>query len=935
MIKSRLVAALPQVIIPLYVKSPLYKIYTIDLGFFVIRYNDIFFTLYHLPILIVFSLIATTCIAFIPLIIYFRYKKMLEAPYVILEVKPLRKTEQSALSTKQLFTMIHSLERQSTFVKRLLNVKRTISCEIVSSKDEGIRYVLRVPKDDVEIIKKQLIAYLPGVEVRELEKDFLPQTQEEFKKRSGDIKFKQMEFSLSGSSFIPLYEQNTLAEHDPIAYITTHMTNLGKRDFVLFQAVCTPVLTDTHSRLTSRMRKIRYMAHKRIDFSGELYYSAPLIILMFFARLFDAAMRLILTIFFMFTDFIMSFDGYKSKSPPNHELTKKREPKRIEDLGPLKQDLLKSISSKIDQNLFEVSLRLFIAAKQNGDEINSRIRGIKSSFETFSSGYQRIITKGQLPLLSNLKILKNFSYLNLKNRLLAPSGNSILSVNELSTLYHFPFTPTTKTEDIVKVHSQELPAPLALKNANGLLDGIFGKNTYGGETTNIGLTREDREKHVFIIGQTGSGKSTIIFHMAKCDIQTGGGLAVFDPHGDLAEDLISTIPKEREGDFIYFNPFDLGHPIGINILEIPKGLSDDELELEHESATEGVVSIFRRVFSQEESTNAHRIEYMLRNTIYTAFGTVDTPTIFTIYDLLNNPDFRKQAISRLTDPNLKNFWKYEFGRAGNYQVVKMVSGVTAKVGRFLFSPIARRILEQNSSTINFDEILDTGKILICNLAEGKLGEDTSQLLGMTVLAKIQQAVQRRARQDKSQRRPFHLYVDEFQNFATSSFTRMLSGGRKFGLTVTIAEQSTAQQRDKTITNTILANCGTVICFRTASPQDAFFMSPQFEPYISREALSSLPRYRFFIKLSAVSPEEPFSGHTFPVDIEKDQAKLQRLIEASRKNYAISYQKPKIKVYVPSAKKHNTRTSSNGNGKSKKPQDPQIKDDQSRTVGSLT
>src|SRR5581483_11158741 len=182
--------------------------------------------------------------------------------------------------------------------------------------------------------------------------------------------------------------------------------------------------------------------------------------------------------------------------------------------------------------------------------------------------------------------------------------------------------------------------------------------------------------------------------------------------------------------------------IGINLLELTPGLDEDEAELEKEVVCEGVISLFRKVFSSDEHTNAHRIEYILRNTIYTAF-TVENPTIFTIYDLLNNPPFQRQVIKNLTDGNLKNFWKFEFGRAGNYQVVKMVGGVTAKIGRFLFSPTAKRILEQRKSTINFNEILN-GKILICNLSQGKLGEDTARLLGTTILTKIQQAALKRA-----------------------------------------------------------------------------------------------------------------------------------------------------------------------------------------------
>ena len=180
------------------------------------------------------------------------------------------------------------------------------------------------------------------------------------------------------------------------------------------------------------------------------------------------------------------------------------------------------------------------------------------------------------------------------------------------------------------------------------------------------------------------------------------------------------------------------------------------------------------------------------------------------------------------------------------------------------------------------------------MAEGKLGEDTSRLLGTTIVAKIQQAAMRRVRTKNLDRKPFYLFIDEFQNFATPSFTKLLSGGRKFGLRLTVAEQSTSQQDDRNVVNVILANTGTVVCFRTASPIDGQLMHSQFKPYVDQINIANLPRFKFYIKLSAVEPEEPFSGETLPIAFERDQDKIQRQIEASRKNFAIIYKKPTSK-----------------------------------------
>ncbi|MDD4136217.1 MAG: type IV secretion system DNA-binding domain-containing protein, partial [Candidatus Shapirobacteria bacterium] len=607
----------------------------------------------------------------------------------------------------------------------------------------------------------------------------------------------------------------------------------------------------------------------------------------------------ILHLLFMFIiSIIPAIMDTSGKSVPIFQ-TPPASPKEI--LNPYEQELARIIKDKIDRSLFETSIRLLVITRKDEDN-KTRANGLLASFGQLNSPYQSLVSKNYF--FQNIKKqLKQFRQKSLStNSILNP--NPILSISELSDLYHFPYGTTTKTEGMVTIHSQELPSPLSVKN-NPNFDVVFGKNKYANVVSDIGLTDDDRSRHVYAIGQTGSGKTTIIFHMAKDDIQKGRGVAVIDPHGDLAEDLLYSVPQNRFNDCIYLNPFDISHPVGINLLELKEGLNGDELEQEKELVCESVISVFRRIFSKDENTDSHRIEYILRNTIYTAF-TVKDATIFTVYDLLNNPQFQKRVTSTLEDENLKNFWLNEFGKAGSFQAVKMVSGVTAKIGRFLFSPTAKRILEQPKSTINFDEIISSGKILICNLAEGKLGEDTSQLLGTTIIAKLQQAFMRRVRTPASNRKPFYLFVDEFQNFATTSFTKLLSGGRKFGLRLTIAEQSTAQQDDRNMVNVILANTGTIICFRTASPIDEELMLSQFSPYVKKGDIGNLPRFRFYMKLSAVEPEEPFSGETIPIVLDRDEKRLQKLIETSRKNYTIVY-KREIKKIVKVKVKNKIKT----------------------------
>ncbi|NTU46322.1 type IV secretion system DNA-binding domain-containing protein [Candidatus Roizmanbacteria bacterium] len=831
-----------------------------------------------------------------------------ERPKTLLEITFPASVRKSAYSTEQFFNHLHAISQEKrSLTEIIMDRKYTYSFEIASIGEYGIKFFLMIPNNDISMLERSLLSYVPGIKVKKVD-DYLVKylSTKSSNEEKGNSQSKRiiLEMKLIGHFALPLQKQKMLDEYDPVSYIAGNMTHLENNEMIVFQIVTTPVLASVHKRLIKIMKEL----HNRI-YRGEplgqvlhtstfqIIVSLPILsifwnIARFTVKTAFFILRLLLDITFAFLD-----DSKRNGSSQPENNTRYTG-------NPYEEDFTQSIKEKIDQGLFETNIRI-LAVGQDEFECRSRLAGLASSFESLSSPYQGLTLKSSFnipfipALTSDVQRLWSF-----KNRSLSRetpfNKNPILSVSELSDLYHFPSSISSHTEDLHKTHSSELPAPLSLK-ASKSLDVVFGENEYGNRKTPIGLNLDDRSRNVYLLGQTGSGKTTVMFHMAKDDIQKGRGVAVIDPHGDLATDLLSTVSQDRIDDLIYFNPFDMKYPIGINLLELTPGLDEDSMELEKELVCEGVITIFRRVFSKDEHTDAHRIEYILRNTIYTAF-TVKDATLFTIYDLLNNPAFQKQVIKNLEDEQLLNFWKNEFGRAGNYQIVKMVSGVTAKVGRFLFSPIAKRILEQPKSTIQFDEILNEGKILICNLAEGKLSEDTMQLLGTTIITKIHQAALRRAKLNREMRRPFYLFIDEFQNFATPSFTRILSGGRKFGLHATIAEQSTSQQENRSLINVILANVGTVICFRTASPIDEELMLTQFSPHIKKGEIANLPRYRFYIKLSAVEPEEPFSGTTLAAKVEFDHEYIDSLTQASRNNYAIAYRKPEKPKKTPGKKK---------------------------------
>lgn len=824
-------------------------------------------------------------ISLVVLVVYFvrlilSLRKTLKEELVILELTPPAFSEKTAYTTQELFKIFHNAGKQRSFRDKLLGKKTTFSFEIVSTQNQGIRYLVRTTPNQVNNIKRNLLSYMPQVRVKTVD-EYLPNVFEKQEKYHTKI----VEFKLSNRFAFPLKKQDTLSEHDPVAYITGGMTKLLPNELISLQVILSPTqpkevqklsrMITSNENASEYLRKLRFSWHIQIPLEilklgGKLIYSILSALLETVSEMRHGAPK-----------------KYYAAYPQDPQ-----RPKPMKILTSVEQQENRTIQGKIDQPLFETTIRLLIVS-QDKQEQRERINNFISSVATFSEpGYQSLIPKRNIPHHLQAKI-REYSFKKRLLSLVKNSSSTILSVSEIADLYHFPFARVNQTENIIKAYNKELPAPVSLKNGRKL-DVVFGKNTYGGTTTDIGLSEEERETHMYIIGRTGSGKTTMMFSMAKHDIESGRGMAFLDPHGDVADDLVSIIPEHRLNDLIFINPIDLKYPIGINLLELTPGLDEDAAELEKEVVTEGVISLFRKVFSKEENTNAHRIEYILRNTIYTSFY-IEDRTIFTIYDLLNNPPFQKQVIAKLKDENLKNFWKFEFGRAGDYQIVKMVGGVTAKIGRFLFSPTAKRILEQKRSTINFDEILDSGKILICNLSQGKLGEDTSRLLGTTIMTKIQQAALKRANMPENKRTPFYLYVDEFQNFATQSFTKMMSEGRKYKLRVTIAEQSTSQQQDRNIVNVILANVTTVVCFRSANPIDEDLMLAQFAPYVQKGDISNLPKYHFYIKVSALDPEEPYSGETIYIPLQKDITKVEKLIETSRENWAIVYEKPKAEA----------------------------------------
>ena len=522
------------------------------------------------------------------------------------------------------------------------------------------------------------------------------------------------------------------------------------------------------------------------------------------------------------------------------------------------------------QGAFKVNLRVLVQA-DNASRSREQAQNLQSA----------------LNLMGNFKVSSRTNRWQLayfRMRLLLPGNASfLLTVDQLAGLYHLPSLKTISFEDLNTSLSKTLPiAPeMKIEDADGV---VIGDNLHQENQTPISLSALERSRHVYIVGGTGSGKTTMMKYKIIQDIEAGRGVGVIDPHGDLATELLGYIPKARIKDVIYFNPSDYKHPLGINLLEIPPNLNDLELLRAKDLVAETIVSIFRKVFT-EENKGGHRIEYVLRNAVHTALYVKDA-TFFTIFRLLNDNSYNKKIVhSCLDNEDLKSFWLNEMHKAGNFQRVKMQAGVTAKMGRFLFSQAAKNVFGQTEKCLNFNNIITQNKILICNFSKGALGEDTSKLFGASVMAKIQLAILEQAHLTEKARTPFYLYVDEFQNFATRGFIEMLSESRKYKLNLILAEQSTQQQDNQRFVEVILANVGTVVAFKSGSPTDAKILLPLFDPYIQLSEFINLPAFNFYAKLSALNPREPISGITKLVANPPDQRRRSAVIQYSRRKFA--------------------------------------------------
>jgi type IV secretory pathway VirB4 component len=454
-----------------------------------------------------------------------------------------------------------------------------------------------------------------------------------------------------------------------------------------------------------------------------------------------------------------------------------------------------------------------------------------------------------------------------------------LTVNELATLYHLPNEKLKVVPNIAWGKNllgeppENLPiitrdTPKELKNEVN----VFAQTTYKNQMVKYCLKRADRRRHMYVIGKTGTGKSTLLANMAINDLKNNEGLCVIDPHGDLIETLLNYIPSHRINDVIYFDPADPERTVQINLFE-------GENVVHRELIASGIISIFQKLYGYSWGP---RLEYILRNALLTLLKS-DGARLSDILELLTNRKFRDKYVERLDDPILKGFWVDEFNKMQDRQRTEAIASILNKVGQFVSSPLVRNVVNAQKSSFSVEDIMDQGKILLVNLSQGKLGEDNAALLGAMMITKIQLAAMSRVHTGEESRRDFYLYVDEFQNFATEAFIKILSEARKYRLNLLLANQYIAQIPEE-VQKAIFGNCGSIASF-VMGADDAALFTREYGEHYTPEELVSLERYQIINKLSIdniISP--PFPAHTLGL-AKSSNLNRDKVIKVSRERYS--------------------------------------------------
>ena len=516
----------------------------------------------------------------------------------------------------------------------------------------------------------------------------------------------------------------------------------------------------------------------------------------------------------------------KRESDPE-KATYKHDPKKME-----------SIDGKISKPGFRVSIRVVVSSP-NEYSAKSHLNNIVGSFAQFSSANNNF--KKVLLLLKHLFMI-DFIYRYMP---FFKYGTLILNSEELATIFHLP-NKTVETHHIKWLNAKTAPAPSLIPN-EGLR---LGKSVYRGQEREIFMSTDDRRRHMYIIGKTGTGKSEFLKEMILQDIEAGRGVCAIDPHGEFVEDIMQMMPPERAEDVIYFNPSDLDRPMGLNIMEA-------YTEEQQHFVTSAVIGLMYKLYDPHRTgIIGPRFEHAIRNAMLTIMGKPGT-TFIEMVRILTDQKYVDELLPFVKDPIVRRYWTDQMAQTSDFHKSEVLDYIVSKFGKFITNKTMRNIIGQSESAFNLRKVMDEQKILLCNLSKGILGEEDAKFLGLILVPKVLTAAMSRQDIPMDQRKDFYLYVDEFQNYATEDFAAILAEARKYRLSLIVANQYISQIEED-VKNAVFGNVGTMVTFRVGTP-DANFLQNEFQPIFNDHDLANIEKYHVYIKTIVKNePVPPFS-----------------------------------------------------------------------------
>ncbi len=566
---------------------------------------------------------------------------------------------------------------------------------------------------------------------------------------------------------------------------------------------------------------------------------------------------------------------------------KKDELGKTYQLSQMEEEMAKRIEEKSSKAGVEVNIRVVVSTDQDS-KATIYLNNILNAFAQYNiyeygNGFTAVV-----PARTN-HIIEEYIH-----RAFHAGQQLILNTEEMASLWHLP-TTEVDTPNIRWLTSKKSPAPLNVPK-EGLM---LGLNNYRGKETPIYMQRDDRRRHTYIIGKSGVGKSVLMANMARQDIANGDGVCVIDPHGDLVDDVLAGVPKERADDVIVFDPADVERPMGLNLLEFDPNYPEQKTFVINE-----MIRIFDKLYDLK-STGGPMFEQYIRNAMLLLMDDPDSgSTLMEISKVLSDEEYRKYKLSKCKTQVVKDFWEKEAQKAGGEAALQnIVPYITSKLNTFISNDFMRPIIGQQKSAIQFRDVMDSQKILLVKLSKGRLGDLNTNLLGMMMVGKILMAALSRTDTSKEQRKDFYLYIDEFQNFTTDSIAVILSEARKYMLNLIIAHQYIGQlvvNNDATIRDAVFGNVGTIISFKIGV-EDAEVLAKEFEPVFNAYDVMNIEKYTAYVKLLVNNEStKAFNMHTAPLP-EGNTELAQKIAELSRLKHGRDRQQVEQNIMARSQK----------------------------------